>query len=164
VIVPSKMLSPICGIMTSTAIARTSSNPDHFIFEYETRIASARVCKALRLGGAQTLFVPDAGHALEGVDLVSAVEKLDGLYLGGAAGVLKLLRLELVVVLTGLKERFQKGAIGDADFRTNLKLRFVQPLRFSQGARPAFFQISILPVRARLRQLFRRSAETVLPV
>src|SRR6202050_4204269 len=116
----------------------------------------------LRSGRAQTFFVPDTGHPLERVDFITAVEELDGFHFGDAAAEFELLGLELVVVLAGLEELLQKGAVRDADFRPILKLRFVQPLRFSQGARPAFFRISILPVRARQRQLFRRSAETVL--
>ncbi len=111
------MLSPIWGIMTSTAIARSSNNSGHLDLKNMKLETQTRRPAKVRSGRAQTFFVPDAGHAFERVDFVSAVEELDGFHFGDAAGVFELLRLEFVVILTGLEERIQKGAVRDADFR-----------------------------------------------
>ena len=95
-------------------------------------------------GGTQTFLVPDAWYSFEGVYLVAAVEELDTLHLGNVAGVFDLLRLEFVVILAGFEKALQESAVRDAHLGPNFKIGFVQPLRFSQCAIPAFFPIRSL--------------------
>jgi len=108
---------------------------------HEGRSASRKVCGLLESGGTQTFLVPDARNSFEGINLVAAVEELDILYLGNPPGVFDLLGLQLVVILASLKKFLQECAVRDANLGPDFELGFVQPLRFSQGAIPAFFPI-----------------------
>src|SRR5580693_3504460 len=77
VIVPSKMLSPIRGMMTSKAMVVSSANRNS--------------------GGAQARLVPYPGNALERVNFIAAMEELDALHLSDSARMLELLRFQLVM-------------------------------------------------------------------
>src|SRR5215469_7424570 len=88
VMVPSKMLSPIWGMMTSTAIDN--------LLGYEN------------LNSGEAFLVPDAGYAFQGVNLVTSMEKGDIGDFSHVAAVLELFGLEFIVVLASLEKTFQK--------------------------------------------------------
>src|ERR1700730_1208187 len=75
--------------------------------------------------------MPHTWYSLERVDLVSAMKEVDSLHLGDAAGIGKLLRLEFVVVLPGLEDTLQEGAVGHANLGSNFELCFVKTFRFA---------------------------------
>src|SRR5271168_1094349 len=112
VIVPSKMLSPIWGMMTSTAMVSPLRS---------------------KSGGAQALLVPDSGYAFERVDFIAAMEELDVLHFDHGAGMFQLLRFEIVVILAFLHEFLKERAIRYADLRSHFELRLVDTFRFSHG-------------------------------
>ena len=94
-------------------------------------------------GGTQTFLVPDARYSFEGVNLIAAVEELDVLDLGNLPRVFDLLGLQFVVILASLEKALQESAVRDANLGPDFELGFIQPLRFSQGAIPAFFPIRL---------------------
>jgi hypothetical protein len=112
VIVPSKMLSPIWGMMTSTAMFSPLRS---------------------KSGGAQALLVPHSGYAFERIDFIAAMEELDVLHFGHCARMIELLGLEFVVVLPFFHEFLKERAIRHADLRSHFELRLVDTFRFSHG-------------------------------
>jgi hypothetical protein len=111
---------------------------------HEGRSASRKVCGLFDSGETQAFLMPDAWNSFEGVNLIAAVEELDVLDLGNLPRVFDLLGFQFVMILTGLEKVLQERAVRDANLGPNFKLGFVQPLRFSQGAIPAFFPIRFL--------------------
>src|SRR5277367_4139015 len=115
VMVPSKILSPIWGMMTSTAMVLSSNCEFH-------RMARRAI---LLLGLLQALFVPHPGNPFQGVDLGAASEEIHFLHFGGAPGIFDLLRLELVVILPGLQKILEERAVRDPDLAADCKFRLV---------------------------------------
>src|ERR1700683_652932 len=118
VMVRSKMLSPIGGMMTSTAM----------VISYALNACLYR---------GKAFFVPHAWHSLQRIYLVAAVEKRYVFHLRRASGVVELLRLQFIVILAGFHEFFQECAICDAHLGANGELRIVYTLCFSHVRMPA---------------------------
>src|SRR5260370_36761339 len=112
-------------------------------------------------GGSQTFLVPHTRDAFQGVNLVTAVKKFDGLHFRGAPGKFELLGLELIVILPGLEEFLEERAVRDAHFAADFELRLVQAFGLSHRRNPTFVRVSILQASARPQLLFRCSVTNV---
>lgn len=82
--------------------------------------------------------MPDTRNSIERVDFIAAVEEFDGLHPGDSPGERKLFGLELVVILPGLEDFFEKVAVRHANFGADFKFCIVQTFCFTQDAAPAF--------------------------
>src|ERR1700677_712424 len=106
------------------------------------------------LSSAETLFVPHAWNAVEGVYLVAAVKEADLLHFGRAAGIGELFFLKLVVILPSLQKALQEGEVRNANFGAHFKLRLIYAFCFTHAAPLSLDRASIVPIPERLRQPF----------
>ena len=105
--------------------------------------------------------MPDAGYAFQGVNLVTSVEEGDIGDFSHVAAVLELFGLEFIVVLASLEKTLQKATVRDANLLSYFEFSVVETLRFSHVSSSLSSALSILPIPARQRQLFRHWAESI---
>src|SRR3984957_18436662 len=128
VMVPSKILSPIWGMMTSTAMVFSSG------IEFWPAPAAnleGRFLRRQRSDLMQALFVPHAGNSFQRINLIAASEKIHFLHLGGASGIFHLLGLKIMVVLARLEDMLEERTIGDVTFAAHFKFCLVDAFRLS---------------------------------